>query len=214
MKKICSLVAVALLLSVGAGYAQDAKATALLDKVSSKVKGMKSLKANFALSIKDAKGAIKDTRKGTFLMKGNKYRVNMAGQEIICNAATVWTYLPANNEVQITAYNPDEQSISPDQLFSGSYAKDYKSKYAGEKIVNGKKVDVIELTPVSGKSFTKVQLYIDKAASMISGGNIYEKSGASYAYSISGVNGNTVLTDKEFNFDTKSYPNVEVIDLR
>jgi len=216
MKKLISLtmLAAAVVLST-VSYGQDAKAKAVLDKVSSKVKSLKSLKANFALTINDAKGKAKDTKKGTFLMKGSKYRVNMGGQEIICDAKTVWTYLKDNKEVQVSTFNPAEQTISPSKLFSGSFEKEYTYKYGGEKTVAGKKVDVVELVPKNkAKGFNKVELYVDKTGGMISGGNVYEKSGNYYSYSISGVSTNAAIADSEFAFDSKKNPGVEVIDLR
>ncbi len=216
MKKILSLTMLALATIISTStYAVDAKAKAVLDKVSAKVKSAKSLKANFSLTINDAKGKARDTKKGTFLMKGNKYRVNMGGQEIICDAKNVWTYLKDNKEVQVAKFNPAEQTISPSKLFSGSFEQEYNYRYVSEKTVAGKKVDVIELTPKNkAKGFNRVELYVDKAGSMISGGNVYEKSGNYYSYSISGVSTNTAIADTEFTFDSKKHPGVEVIDLR
>jgi len=216
MKKLISLAIFAVAdITSTASYSQDAKAKAVLDKVSSKVKSLKTLKANFSLTINDAKGKAKDTKTGTFLMKGSKYRVNMKGQEIICDAKTVWTYLKDNKEVQVASFNPAEQTISPSKLFSGSFEKEYTFKYAGEKTAAGKKVDVVELTPKNkAKGFNKVELYVDKASGMISGGNVYEKSGNYYSYSISGISTNAAIADSEFTFDAKKNPGVEVIDLR
>lgn len=214
MKKILSLLFVAATFVSINAQAQDAKAKAVLDKVSAKFKSMSSLKANFALNMNDAKGKSKGTKSGVFLMKGNKYRVNMNGQQIICDGKSVWTYLPANKEVQVTSFDPNAQSISPAKLFSGSYNNEYKSVYAGEKTIAGRKVDVIDMTPVSAKSFKKVTLYVDKVSTMITGGIMYDKSGGSYGYTISGVTPNAKVAETEFTFDAKKNPGVEVIDLR
>jgi chaperone LolA len=214
MKKFIALLLTATTLLGFTSQAQDAKAKAILDKVSAKFKSSSSLKANFALTMNDAKGKSKGSKSGTFLMKGNKYRVNMTGQQIICDGKSVWTYLQANKEVQVAAYDPNAQSISPAKLFSGSYNNEYKSVYAGEKTVGGKKVDVIEMTPLSARSFKKVVLYVDKAASMITGGIMYDKNGGSYGYTISGVTANASVSDAEFTWDAKKNPGVEVIDLR
>ncbi|WP_162903204.1 LolA family protein [Taibaiella koreensis] len=214
MKKFLALMLTATtFLSFTAG-AQDAKAKAVLDKVSAKFKGMSSLKANFSLNMDDAKGKSKGSKSGTFLMKGNKYRVNMTGQQIISDGKTVWTYLQANKEVQVASYDPNAQSISPAKLFSGSYNSEYKSVYGGEKTVGGKKVDVIEMTPVNARAFKKVVLYVDKSSSMITGGTMFDKNGGSYGYSISGVTPNAAVSDAEFTWDAKKNPGVEVVDLR
>jgi len=214
MKKFFALLLTAATFVSFTAGAQDAKARAILDKVSAKFKSMSSLKANFALTIYDAKGKSKGSKSGTFLMKGNKYRVNMTGQQIISDGKSVWTYLQANKEVQVASYDPNSQSISPAKLFSGSYNSEYKSAYAGEKTVAGKKVDVIEMTPVSARAFKKVTLYVDKASTMITGGTMYDKNGGSYGYTISGVTPNAKVADSEFTWDAKKNPGVEVVDLR
>ncbi len=80
MKRILSVAITALCLMAQPVMAQnDAKAKAILEKVSKKINGLKSLKANFALTLAGANGKARDTKKGTLAMKGQKYRV-YAGQ--------------------------------------------------------------------------------------------------------------------------------------
>ena len=214
MKKILSLLLVAATFVSFNAQAQDAKAKAILDKLSGKIKTMTSLKANFVFTMNDAKGASKGSKSGSFTMQGNKFKVVMPAQQIICDGRTVWTYLVSDKEVQVANYDPNAQSISPAKLFSGSYSKDFKSVYGGEKTISGKKVDVIEMTPVSAKGFKKVVLYVDKTTSMINGGIMYDKAGSSYGYTISGVTPNAKVAATDFTFDAKKNPGVEVVDLR
>src|SRR5690348_12344976 len=75
----------------------DTKAKAILESVSKKINGLKSLKASFALHLMSANGKTNQTKKGSFFMKGPKYRVSLADQEIICDNKTVWTYVKAAN---------------------------------------------------------------------------------------------------------------------
>jgi outer membrane lipoprotein carrier protein len=210
MKKILSLLTLSVLFFSFSASAQDPKAKAILDKVSSKLKTMKSIKANFTFSM--GAGSSKNTQKGTFDMKGSKYRVDLGAQQILCDGKSVWTYLKNNKEVQVASFDPSQQTVSPAKLFSGSYHNDYNSKYVGEQTIGGKKVDVVELTPKAGHSFKKLQLYVDKAG-VISGGNMVDKSGSTYTYAISGVT-ESKLSDADFAFDSKKNPGVEVIDLR
>jgi outer membrane lipoprotein carrier protein len=94
MKKILSLSLVAVMAMVQPVMAQgDVKAKAVLEAVSKKINGLKTLKANFALHLSGANGKVKETKKGTFYMKGPKYRVEIAGQQIICDNKTCWTYM-------------------------------------------------------------------------------------------------------------------------
>jgi len=215
MKKIVSVMALFGLFVSFTATAQDAKAKTILDKVSTQFKNAKTMKADFSFSAIGASGAATTHKKGSFLMNGQNYKIDMGQQQIICNGHTVWTYLVANKEVQVSNFNPEEQSISPAKLFSGSYEKEYKYHYNGEQTISGKKVAVIELTPVdAAKSFSKVLLYVDQAKSMITGGRIFEKNGSSYIYTISNVKANVPASASEFSFNAKQHPGVEVIDLR
>ncbi|MBA3829547.1 MAG: outer membrane lipoprotein carrier protein LolA [Taibaiella sp.] len=216
MKRIIVVLALLLLASGHTAFAQnDAKAKAALDGLSKKINGLKSLKANFALHLAGASGKVTDTKKGTFSMKGGKYHIQLAKQEIICDNKTVWTYNKDAKEVQITNYNPNEQTLSPSKLFTNFYDKEYKYHFAGEKSFNGKMCNIVELTPVSGsKQFSKVQLMIDKTTSTIAGGSIWEKNGNKYQYEISNYTANPNIPDAFFTYDAKSHPGVEIVDLR
>ncbi|HOZ51240.1 MAG TPA: outer membrane lipoprotein carrier protein LolA [Chitinophagaceae bacterium] len=193
----------------------DPKAKAILDAVSAKVKTLKTLKANFSITITGAKGAKPQSKKGAVSMKGNKYYVSLSGQEIYCDTKTIWTYMKESNEVQVTSFDPNENSFTPSKLFTNFYDKEYTYKYVGEKLVGTKKMDVIALTPTNkSKQYTKVELMIDKANNVVAGGKMYEKNGNVYSYTVSNYTPNPVLNDAIFVFNAKKYPNVEVVDLR
>lgn len=215
MKKILALCVIAIGLAVQPANAQaDKKAKGILDAAYKKINTLKSLKADFTLELKGS--GVNDKKSGTFYMKGPKYRVSIAGQEIICDNKTVWTVIKATNEVQITDYNPDAQTISPTKLFTSNfYDKEYSYKYAGERKVNGKIVDVIELTPKgSDKAFTKVEMAVAKDNTIV-GGQVSEKNGNTYRYDIKNYTANSpAVTDATFTFDPKKNPGIEVVDLR
>jgi outer membrane lipoprotein-sorting protein len=193
----------------------DAKAKVILDKVSAKVKSLKALKANFSITITGAKGGKPQTKNGNVSMKGTKYYVSISGQEIYCDNKTSWTYMKESNEVQVSAYDPSENSFSPSKLFTNFYDKEFSYKYIGTSTVTGKKVEVIHLVPTTKTNkYNKVELYIDVANNIVAGGKLYEKNGNIYSYSVSGFTANPNLTDAMFVFDTKKYPKVEVVDLR
>lgn len=210
------IAATALLLFVGqtASFAQDAKAKSILESASKKMSSLKTLKANFTLKLLGKTGNVRETQKGSLLMKGVKYHITLAKQEIICDGKTVWTYMKDAKEVQVSNYNPEEQSISPTKLFTNFYDKEYNYKYIGSKKVVGKACDVIEMTPKStAKQFSKVELAFDKN-STITGGTISEKNGNQYAYEVAGFITNPAIADSQFSFDTKAHPGVELVDLR
>lgn len=213
MKKI--LFALALLSLAAPSFAQtDAKAKSLLDNLSKNVSALKSLKSNFSLSLASANGKTKEKRTGSLEMKGPKYHVSLGSQEIFCDGKTVWTYLKDAGEVQVTNYNPSEQTLSPTKLFTNFYDKEYNYQYVGAKKVAGKAAEVIALTPKTAKQFKKVELAIDAKTKNLIGGTITEKNGTVYQYTVSNYTPNAPVSDAAFSFDANKHKNVEVVDLR
>ncbi|MCD6010823.1 MAG: lolA [Flavipsychrobacter sp.] len=194
----------------------DTKAKTILEAVSKKINGLKTLKANFTLTLTGGKGgSVKDSKKGAIAMKGQKYRVTISNQEIICDAKTVWTYNKDAKEVQVTNYNPQEQSMSPAKLFTNFYDKEYKYSYKGDTKEQGKNCDLIELIPNDkSKQLSKIELMVEKSSSTILGGNYWEKNGNKYKIAISNYKPNVDIPDTYFAWDTKQNPGVEVVDLR
>lgn len=216
MRKVLSLCALVLCYAIHPATAQnDAKAKSILEAVSKKMNSLKSLKANFTLSLTGGKGGkVTDTKKGSISLKGQKYHVFISGQEIISDAKTVWTYNKDAKEVQVTTYNPQEQAMSPAKLFTNFYDKEYKYTYKGEAKEQGKACDVVELVPNDKtKQLSKIELLIDKTSTVI-GGNYWEKNGNKYKIAISNYTPNTNIPDTYFSWDPKQYPGVEVVDLR
>lgn len=214
MRKVSLICALAICTVIIPATAQnDAKAKSVLDEMTKKVKSLKTLKANFVLNITGAK--IKDTKKGSISLKGEKYHVELGNQEIICDNKTIWTYNKDAKEVQISNYNPSEQSMSPAKLLTNSYEKEYKYSYKGEKKEKGKTFDMVELTPKDNNAkATKIELVVDKATSIVSAGNIWEKNGNKIQYSISNFTPDSNIPDAYFTWNQKEHAGVEVVDLR
>ncbi len=213
MKKLLAVAVAILGLSTGAMAQQDAQAKAVLDKMSTKVKGMSSMKANFTLIATDAKGKTIMNQKGILQMKGDKYNVALPKQEMICDGKTMWTYMKDNKEVQVASYNESEVQISPKKLFPTSYANEYNYTYVGQKNVKGKNVDIVYMTPKSKKNFKSVTLLVDKAGSLVSG-SVEESNGGYYTFNLNGIQANAAGSDAIYTFDKSKHPGVEVIDLR
>lgn len=221
MKKIITLLLLTTLTTItfaqpkpGMGNS-DPEAKKVLDAVSAKFKTYKAVQAKFSLSIENAAGKTLGNKSGSVYMKGNKYRISVTGQEIYCDGNNVSTYDKDANEVTIARMEPTSSTITPQKLFTNFYDKDFLYKLNGDKVVKGKTVHEIELTPVDKtKPFFKVLLFIDKTAKTLSGAKLFEKAGNRYNYTVSNLNGNAALTDAQFVFDAKKYPGVEVVDNR
>lgn len=195
--------------------ANDPAAKTILDNVSAKFKTYKTVIANFTLSITDANGKVQGSKRGVVYMKGSKYRVSISGQEIFSDGDNIWTYDKSANEVQITKFDPTANTITPQKMFTNFYDKDFLYKLNGETKRGKKTIQEIELTPVDKtKTFFKVLVGIDKISRNIVSTKVFEKNGNRYIYTITNMKTNTPVAESLFKFDTKSYPKVEVVDLR
>jgi outer membrane lipoprotein-sorting protein len=146
-------------------------------------------------------------------MKGTKYRISVTGQEIYCDGSNIWTYDKASKEVTINKIDPSANSITPQKLFTNFYDKDFLYKLNGKVSMNGRPMQEVELTPIDKtKAFHTVLVYVDK--SVINVTKIFEKTGNRYTYSVNNMAINGNIQDATFVFDSKSYPGVEVVDLR
>lgn len=193
----------------------DPDAKKILDNVSSKFKTFKSVVAHFSLKIENSEGKVLGTKSGIINMKGSKYRISVSGQEIFSDGNNIWTYDKSANEVQITQFDGSSNMITPQKMFTNFYDKDFLYKLNGESKVGKKTIQEIELTPVDkSKTFFKVLVGIDKASQAIVSTKVFEKNGNKYTYNVTSMKTNSPLPDAMFVFDSKSYPNVEVVDLR
>jgi outer membrane lipoprotein-sorting protein len=193
----------------------DPDAKKILDGVSTKFKTFKSPQAQFAYKVENAQGKVMSTKKGTVIMRGNKYKVVMDGLEIYSDGKTTWNYDKSTNEVTVDNVNSSGSSMTPQKLFTNFYDKDFYYKLNGERKEGGKTVQEIELTPTDKtRPFHKVYVLIDKATNTIYSARFLEKSGGRYSYTITSLKPNASTPDSEFNFDKSKHAGVEVVDLR
>jgi outer membrane lipoprotein carrier protein len=191
----------------------DPDAKKIFDAVSNKIKTYKAVHATFTLKIEDGQGNSQGVKNGVVYVKGNKYKIQITGQEIFCDGVTVWTMDKSSNEVTLTKVDPTTNPIQ--KIFSNFYDKDFLYKLNGEKKMDGRLVQEIEMTPVDKtKNFFKIYVYVDKAKGLIYSSKMLDKSGNVYIYTINTLNGKATLNDSVFTFDKSKYPGVEEVDLR
>jgi chaperone LolA len=200
---------------VAFAQSKDPKAKAVLDAVSAKFKSYQSVSAGFTYSVFNSAGKALMNKKGTVVLKGEKYNINFGTNKIISDGATVWNYDAAAKEVTINVANKSESTITPQKLFSDFYNKDFNYVLDKDFTVNGKPANKIILTPVdSKKPFEKVYLGVDKTNKNILSILVMEKSGNRYSYTISSFKPNVAVNNATFTFNTSAYPDVEIVDLR
>lgn len=193
--------------------AQDKKATEVLDAFREKSQAYQTIQVEFTYTMENEKEDIFEEFTGMLFIKGDSYRLSIAGQLIICDGETIWTYLEDAEEIQINAVEDDDESITPSRLFT-TYYDDHKSKYAGESLQDGKTIHAIELTPVSVKSYAKLLLEIEKTSLQLVRFVIADKSGTTFTYVITKFATDIPVGDDKFTFNASAFPNAEIIDMR
>ncbi|HWD89581.1 MAG TPA: outer membrane lipoprotein carrier protein LolA [Mucilaginibacter sp.] len=224
MKKL-TIISVILITTAYNAFAQkDADAQKILNAVSKKYKSYNMMKADFSFTLDEQMSNIKDTQVGTLISqpRANKFKViiyspedkTTVTQEIISDGKSQWTYVKKDKEVELNNVDHSEDNLNPAQMFT-LYEHGYKYIYNGEQKIDGKICQVIDLTPEDAKKqFFKVRLSIDKAKKQIYSAVIFDKNGSKYTYVIRTFTPNPKLPETIFTFDKKSYPGVEVVDLR
>jgi outer membrane lipoprotein-sorting protein len=193
----------------------DKKAQEILNGVSSRYKTYKSVKANFTITVSNPKDKSKTVEKGTLYLKGSKYKLDVAGQEVISDGKTRWTYVKDANEVQIDVQRTDENGITPTNIFT-MYEKGWNSRFMGETKEGIRTLLQIELVPVDPKkkNIFKVKLSINKADKSIISAVMYDKNGSTQSITVDKFLPDGASEESIYVFSAGKYPGAEVIDLR
>ncbi len=190
----------------------DKKAKSILDDVSAKTKAYKTISIDFTYTMQNQAKKINQSKKGSLLIKGNKYVMKMAGQTVIYDGNAIYTYIKDANEVQINT--PTEESINPTQLLT-TYDKDYKPKFIKEENINGIVLQVIDLSPTKqSKNIARVRLKINKNKKQVESSTLYDKDGSTYTYNVDKFITDIPINDSEFIFKKSDFPGAEIIDMR
>lgn len=204
----------------------DPKAKAILDEVSKTAKAYTTITATFSITVKKTDGKT-DVKNGSVMMKGGKYKIVLENkiadkvkkEEYYNDGKTTYVYNEKDNEVTIdcvSAKATDDNSISPNDIFT-IHEKGFKYKFIKEETQkDGKVVQLIELVPEKPekKNYHKVKLVIDKAKKQIISVQFLNKDQTSTMYTIKIFTPNLEVPDSTFQFDKKTHPGAEVIDLR
>ncbi|REA59018.1 outer membrane lipoprotein carrier protein LolA [Dyadobacter luteus] len=188
----------------------DKKSTAILEAMSAKYQKIKSFKAVFTYTPEGGKAL-----KGDVTVKGTKFRLKMAGQEIFNDGKLMSTYIKETNEVNVQDFDPTATGdLDPTKIYS-AYKKGFKYTFVDEKKVGNQVLETVELTPTGKTSqVNKVQIQVNKSDKSIASWKIFPKSGAKVTYKVEQFQPDVNVAEAFFVFDKKQYPGVEVVDLR
>jgi len=192
----------------------DPKALEILEAMSKKYKAIPSFEVNFTRSLTNESAGVKDEIKAKFTVKGEKYKLELAEQQVYNNGTTVWTYLPASKEVNVDNFDAKSEDLTPSKMFE-MYKKGFKYLLLGEKNEGGVLCDEVDLVPEKKDAqYFKIKMMISKKDKSVQSWTEFDRSGNRYKNTIIKFIPNVKVDDAFFAFDPKKFPGVEVIDLR
>lgn len=206
MKNGLCLFALVLLFSIST-HAQDKKAKALLEAVTTKIKSYDNIVIDFKYSLNNSKENINQESKGNVTMKGNKYVLNLMGVTKIFDGKNNYIINPEDEEVAISKVNEkDDNAITPSKLLT-FFNSGYKYTWDIPQNVKGRKIQYIKLVPNNNKDQRKeILLGIDTQTKTIY--NLIEvgKNGTKTTLTVNSFKTNQLLSKNQFTFDANKYP--------
>lgn len=204
MKK---LVFVFALLMTFTGFSQEsAKAKALLNDVSAKVKSYKNISIEFKYVLKNVSENINQETRGNVIIEGEKYVLNILGVTRIFDGKKLYTISPEDEEVTISKDNTDdENTITPSKMLS-FYNEGYNYAMDIVQNIDGRKIQIVKLTPMDSNSEIKhVLLGIDAKTKHIY--NLIEvgKNDTRTTLTVKSFKTNEPISKTLFTFDKNKY---------
>lgn len=201
MKRLLSLF-ILFSLALTSTFADNASdARKLLDKTATMVVKKGGAVASFTIS-----GGKIGKQSGTISIKGDKFCASTATATIWYNGKTQWTYVKANNEVNVSSPKASQQQMMNPYSFLNIYKKGYKLS-----VSNQGKNKVVHMVAEGKKNIQEAYITVapDGAPTQIR----MKQSGGWITIVISSFQ-QKKLSDASFTFNSKDYPQAEVIDLR
>ena len=186
-------------LSFSFAYGQSAKQ--VLDKTAAVVTAKSGAKASFTIKGDQMNAS------GTIAIKGKKFHATTPQATIWFDGKTQWTYLKKNDEVNVA--NPTEAELAAINPYNFIYMYKKGYKYTMEK-KNGS--FIVHLTATDKRSIQEMYITITPKSYIPSQIRMRQQKGWT-TITISGFK-QSKLSDGLFRFNSKDFPNAEVIDLR
>jgi outer membrane lipoprotein carrier protein len=213
-----NIVLILLLVVSGSSFSQqDPEAKKILEMFSKKTKSFHAYQAKFTIIDENRQNQEKSENKGTLLVKGDKYKIELDKTEIYYDGQFIYNYIPASNEVSISKPGKKSDDIfanNPSKLFN-IISSEYKYQYLGNLTEKGHNCYEVDLYPNDlKKKYSIIKLLIDIDKLELVSAKLIMKSGTNYIVQIDTFNGQATATEADFVFNIQAHKGIEVVDLR
>jgi len=184
-------------------FADAENATAILDKAAAKFKAAGDVKIGFQMTTEAG------STTGYIDIAGNKFHCDMGGTRVWFDGKTLWNYVKANEEVNVTSPSDAEAARLNPYSFITMYKKGYSCKVGK----SAKNYHEVVMTGSKGAAYKSVIVRLDKKTYR----PLYIKTQTAKHTTEVTINSylpNQQFTPGQFSFSKKEFPGVEVVDLR
>ncbi len=183
-------------------HAQNA--TSVLDKSAATLRAAGNVKIGFTLEVDGGASA------GYIKLQRQKFVMNVGGSITWFDGKTMWTYVKANEEVNVT--NPSADAVA--KMNPYAFLSFYKKGYTVKMGKGTAKEHEVLLTGKSGSPYTNVVVRINKSTQYPTFIKMTSSKGAVTTIRCNSFLKNQKYKDSTFQFNKKNYPDAEIVDLR
>lgn len=192
------------ILCVSFTQAQDMKS--LLSEVSQKVRDYDNIEIAFKYNLSNTEEGVNQDTKGNVTLSGDTYVLNMLGTTRKFDGKNIYTIVPEDEEVTISAYTAaDDKEITPSSMLT-FYEEGFTFKKDILQDVKGRKVQYVKLIPIDPNAEIKnILLGIDVQTKHIYRLIQTDTQGTKYTLTVNSFKTNQPLSKTMFTFDEAKY---------
>lgn len=192
--------------------AQDESAAQVLENVRNKYASVTDASASFVQKTKLRFGKNEQVQSGTVkIKKGNKYRLETAGEQFISDGETVWIVSRSNNQVLIDAFKENNRMFSPDKFLLG-----LPDDFIAKDLVKKDGVMKMALEPKKANAQTRqirsLTAWVRQTSWIVERIEYTDRNNNTIDIAISNIRFNVQLDDTEFQFEPPK--EMKIVDLR
>ena len=212
LKRISFALFTLLLTCQFASSQNNSEAEQVIDDLLASVK-TSAIKTDFKLSTKDKSDIITQNVSGTFILKGNKFALEMNVMKAYFDGKTQWSYFIRNNEVTIT--EPTERELSETNPLAIISTYRTKCKISFAKNPKSQQNHCVEMIPKkSNNDITKIEVQINKTTDNLVSIRLTNKDGGFSNLTLSNYQKDQKISENAFVFNSAKYKGIVMNDLR
>lgn len=154
------------------------------------------------------------TATGSIQVQGSKFKITSSAFTTWFDGRTQWTLMNGSDEVNVSKPTAAEQQQNNPYAFLNLYKQGYNLKLASTNY-HGKQCDEVRMIAQNKNNTLQLVIaVIDKQTHLPLSLRMKDNRGEWMRIRINGIHTNKRWNDANFKFDSKSHPNIEIIDLR